>query len=592
MICPDPPDLDPLKSTLYFSLIGTGVLWSLQLLFPAAAARVSGSVRRALGAVHGKPWRGGALLFLATILVRVALLPRFPVPVPGIHDEFSYLLMGDTFAHGRLSNPPHPLWISLETFHINFFPRYASMYPPMQGVMLAVGQLLGNPWIGVVLACAAMVVAIYWMLLAWLPARWATLGGIVVWLKFCITSYWINSYWGGAIGAAGGALLLGALARVLRKPRVREALLFAFGLAILANSRPYEGLLFSLPAGLYLLWWLFRETTSRLSRRARATRILLPVIAVLLATAAAIGIYNRNLTGHVLLFPETLNVRTYHTAPMLLFESSKPPLHYRNQQFEEFYNGWEREEYDHTWESVNCLSWLKTVRFFSAFSWWGMFLAAPGLYFVFCDRRLRLPWIMLALVGLGSYLVVWSNAHYASPATCLVVLIYVQAVRYSRRLRWKRWRWGAILARTSLLLLVADTATSVAHKQCDTFSWTCQGDVSRLVIQKKLEAMPGRHLVMVRYGEDHNIHDDWVFNGAEIDSQKVVWAREMDEDQDGKLFDYYHDRRVWLVTPDDDNTYLAPYTPPPDRAARESGPGPIQVRTAQNRLPQSGLNRR
>src|SRR5262249_28449540 len=220
-----------------------------------------------------------------------------------------------------------------------------------------------------------------------------------------------------------------SLARILRKARTRDALLFALGLAILANSRPYEGFLFSLPAGFYLLGWLFRKAAARLSIRERAQRILLPVTAVLLATAAAMGIYNRNLTGNVLLFPETLNVRTYHSAPMFLFESSKPPLNYRNQQFEEFYNGWEREEFDHTWESVNCLAWLKTVRFFSAFSWWGMFLAAPGLYCVFRDPRLRLPWIMLALVGLGSYMVVWSNAHYASPATCLVILIYVQALR-------------------------------------------------------------------------------------------------------------------------------------------------------------------
>jgi len=569
MICPDPPDLDPLKTTLYFSLIGTGVLWSLQLAFAPAAARLTASLWRVLGAVARQSWLGGSLLFLAAIVARTALLPRFPVPVPGIHDEFSYLLMGDTFAHGRLSNPPHPMWISLETFHINFFPRYASMYPPMQGVMLAVGELLGNPWIGVLLACAAMVAVVYWMLLAWLPARWAMLGGIVVWLKFCVTSYWINSYWGGAIGAAGGALLLGSLARILRKPRTRDALLFAFGLAILANSRPYEGFLFSLPAVLFLLRWLFRSAVSRFGVRELAKGILLPVVAVLLATAVAIGIYNRNLTGNFLLFPETLNVRTYHTAPMFLFESSKPPLDYRNQQFEEFYNGWERQEFDHTWESVDCLSWLKTVRFFSAFSWWGMFLAAPGLYFAFRDPRLRLPWVMLALVGLGSYLVVWSNAHYASPATCLVILIYLQALRYLRQARWKRWRWGAILARTSVLLLLADTVTAAVRKQCDTFYWTCQGDVSRLVVQKKLEALPGKHLVMVRYGEDHNIHDDWVFNGADIDSQRVIWAREIDEDQDSKLLGYYRDRKVWLVTPDEDNTYLAPYTPPPDRAGRE-----------------------
>jgi hypothetical protein len=565
MICPDPPDLDPLKKTLYFSLIGASALLALQFAFPRTSTRISATISRAFGTLAANRWLCGTLLFLTTIVVRFALLRRFPVPVPGIHDEFSYLLMGDTFAHGRLSNPPHPMWVSLETFHINFFPRYASMYPPAQGVILAIGQLLGSPWLGVLLSCAAMVVVIYWMHLAWLPPRWALLGGIIVWLKFCLTSYWINSYWGGAIGAIGGALLLGSLARILRKPRTRDALLFAFGLAILANSRPYEGFLFSLPAGLYLLWWLVRKTSSHFSFRTRSKKILLPIVAALVLTGVAIGVYNRNLTGHALLFPETLNVRTYHTAPMFLFEPPKPPLHYQNQQFEEFYNGWEREEYDHTWESVKCLTWLKTVRFFSAFGWWGMLLAAPGFCFAFRDPRLLLPWIILALVTLGAYLVVWSNAHYASPATCIVLLLYLQALRYLTQLRWKAWRWGAMLARTSVFLLLADTATAVVRKQCDTFYWTCQGDVSRLVVQKKLEALSGKHLVMVRYGEDHNIHDDWVFNGAAIDSQKVVWAREIDEDQDTKLFNYFKDRQVWLVTPDDDNTYLAPYSPPQNR---------------------------
>src|SRR5262249_40955090 len=239
MICPDPPDIEPLKQTLQFTVVGMGIVLALQLTFRRASDRIAANLWRILGKIASRPVLCGLLLFAGVILFRVTLLARFSVPVPGIHDEFSYLLMGDTFAHGRLSNPPHPMWVSLETFHINFFPRYASMYPPGQGILLAIGQLFGNPWIGVVISCGAMVAVIYWLLLAWLSPRWAFVGGFVVWLKFCLTSYWINSYWGGALGATGGALLLGALARILRKARLADALLFACGLAILANSRPY-----------------------------------------------------------------------------------------------------------------------------------------------------------------------------------------------------------------------------------------------------------------------------------------------------------------------------------------------------------------
>jgi len=71
-----------------------------------------------------------ALLAAATILIRLSLLWVLPIPVPRDHDEFSYLLAGDTFAHGRLTSPTHPLWVFFDTIHVNQHPTYMSKYPP------------------------------------------------------------------------------------------------------------------------------------------------------------------------------------------------------------------------------------------------------------------------------------------------------------------------------------------------------------------------------------------------------------------------------------------------------------------------------
>ena len=500
-------------------------------------------------------------LFFAVIGVRLAALPQLPVPVPGIHDEFSYLLLGDTLAHGRLTNPPHPMWMSFESFHVNWFPTYSSKYPPGQGAVLALGQVLGHPWIGVLLSVAAMCVAIFWMLQAWLPARWAFLGAILVALKFGIASYWINSYWGGAVAATGGALVLGAMPRIVRRPRTLDALLLALGIAILANTRPYEGLLFCIPVAGWFLWWLAGKTKSRVPPQTRLVRVFAPLAVVLLFTFGFMGYYNWRLTGSASLFPHVLNTRTYRTTGLFLWDHPKDPLEYHNQQFEDFYNGWEREDYKNTWLDVRKVTAEKLDRVGSTYFWWGTLLLLPGLPFALFDRKMRLP-LLIFLLGTAALLaLIWSFPHYAAAQTSVIFLMLVQAIRHLRTMRLAGRPLGLALSWAIFYLLATDVGSSVSHRLCDPLEWTCQGDPSRAAIAKTLANTPGKHLIMVRYEEDHNLHDEWVYNGAEIDTAKVLWARELDPAQNTKLLAYFKDRQIWLVEPDSDNTELIPYSP-------------------------------
>lgn len=537
------------------------------VLLAALAPRWSESVLRAIS----RPFEKLAarktlaiwLLFFSVIGVRLVVLPLLRGPVPGIHDEYSYLLLGDTLAHGRLTNPTHPMWMSFESFHINWFPTYCSKYPPGQGAVLALGELLGQPWIGVVLSVGAMCAAILWMLQAWLPARWALLGGVLVALKFGVASYWMNSYWGGAVAAAGGALVLGGMPRIIRFGRMRDALLLGLGLAILVNTRPYEGFLFSIPVAVWFLWWLARKTKPARAPQTRVVRVVAPLSVVLIFTVAFMGYYNWRLTGNALLFPHVLNSRTYRTMGLFLWNHPKPPMHYHNQQFEDFYNGWEREDYQNTWADVWRVTEEKLIRSGSSYFWWGALLLLPGLPFVFFRRKLRVPLLALLLVSAGFFASIWSFAHYAAPVTCVIFLLLVQAIRHLRRMRFAGRPIGAALAYTAIFLLAGEIGLRAANHCCDPLEWTCQGDPSRAAIQEKLSHTPGKHLILVRYEEDHNIHDEWVYNGAEIDSAKVIWARELDAEQNAKLLAYFKDRHVWLVEPDKDNTELIPYQPPP-----------------------------
>ena len=118
----------------------------------------------------------GILSFIATS----SLSLKRGLPLPLVHDEFSYLLAADTFANGRLTNPSPPAWEHFETMHVLVTPTYQSKYPPGQGVMLALGQLFfGHPiwavWLTTALAC----MTITWTLLAIVPPRWALIAGLL-----------------------------------------------------------------------------------------------------------------------------------------------------------------------------------------------------------------------------------------------------------------------------------------------------------------------------------------------------------------------------------------------------------------------------
>ena len=242
-----------------------------------------------------------ACLFCAVVLLltRALLLPAWPKPVPQVYDEFSYLLMADTFSLGRMTNPTPPAWQHFETPFVQLQPTYQSVYPVTQGLVLALGsRVFGHPWWGVWLEMGVLAGVLCWMLQAWLPPLWALSGTVLAMAQFGIATYWMNSYWGGAPAAIGGALVLGAWPRLERSvPSRGAAAAMAWGILVLANSRPWEGLLLVGTAGILLAW--------RLRHRLLPWRILWPAAGILACRGG----------GHHVLFLARHRLRMAHAVP-------------------------------------------------------------------------------------------------------------------------------------------------------------------------------------------------------------------------------------------------------------------------------------
>src|ERR1700722_17215728 len=251
---------------------------------------------------------------LLALGVRAVLLPVFPIPLPAAHDEFSYLLGAETFCLGRLTNPPHPMWMHFETFHVIFQPTYASKYPPAQALFLALGwKLLGHPWYGVWLSMGLMCAALGWSLQGWLPPRYALLGGLMAVAQWGVGGYWIDSYWGGAVAAASGALVVGSVPRLARRATASAGALAALGVVGLANSRPYEGAVTAGAALVALLVW----------RRRFSPRVLMAAAAILIGGFLVMGYYNYRVTGDPVEMPYSVYQKMYGASPVFWI---MPPL--------------------------------------------------------------------------------------------------------------------------------------------------------------------------------------------------------------------------------------------------------------------------
>jgi hypothetical protein len=483
--------------------------------------------------------------------VRIALLPLVPLPDPSVSDEYANLLGADTFASGRLTNPPHPMWVHFETFHENLQPTYASKYPPAQAGFLAFGQkFLGHPWFGVWISFGLMCACLCWMLQGWMPPLYALLGTLAGMGQIGIFGYWMNSYMGGAVTAMGGCLVLGALPRLARRPGASAAVLGSLGLVVLANSRPYEGSIISLAAGVALLWW--RRRLGRAISGLFTPRTLVPLAAICGLAACGMAYYNHRVTGNALLMPYTVNQRMYSASPHFWVLPAVPIPEYRHEVIRQFWVEWDRVLYLQVRANPlrAAIGFLRTVpQFYTSTLTIFLILTAAC---VTRSPKVRMALALVAVMALGLIMEKGVGPHYFAPATGLVFVLVMYGARW---LFWKDRRAGPPLGVLFVAVVFGQGLYGALDAREDAITVHPRRQITRTLDEKG-----GRHLVIVRYAPVRSLPGpEFVYNRADIDGSPIVWARDMGAQQNRELIDYYHDRRVWLLQPDLKPMSLTPY---------------------------------
>ncbi len=392
-------------------------------------------------------------------------------------------------------------------------------------------------------------------------------------LRLGLFSYWINTYTGGAaIAALGGALVLGAFPRLMKDVRIRDGVLLALGIVVLAISRPYEGLLLCLPVAVVLGRWILsgknRPAPAVLIRRAA-----LPLV-VLVAGAAWMADYDYRAFGSPLTLPYTINRATYAVAPYWIWQSPRPEPAYRHPVMRDFYVKQELPVVTnfHTAAGFVVQNIFKPVNLLRFYA--GIALLTPLLMLrrTLHDKRTRfLRSGRACLDGRNVY-----RVSLTSPLCRTVyggVLCHRPSVHASlARLGpggQARLVWESCARLSSLVLRWRRCGRGRNRSICSlpnwppsawTANWYGPGELGapRARILAGLEQQPGKQLVIVRYSQDHNPVWEWVYNEADIENSKVIWAREMDAANNLDLIRYYKDRKVWLVQPDMNPVSVSP----------------------------------
>jgi hypothetical protein len=331
---------------------------------------------------------------------------------------------------------------------------------------------------------------------------------------------------------------------------------FGIGLAILANTRPYEGFLL----GTILIIWLATHVVRRQPGwKIGIYRVALPLVLILLAAGIAMTYYFWRVTGDPFRMPYQEYAQQYGAAPAFIWQRPVAERVYRHPDLQAAHLAFARDYYEIKDTSTAFRAALIKLQLLGTFYLGPMVLLPLLLCWRLARGRNFLPFLAMVVTVFGILLGVYIQPHYGAPLAPFVLILTVQSLRFL----WILRRYGNIIGEFLVLstpvicVVYAILAAAPAHSSA-TVSL-------RANAESWLARNGPRHVVIVHYEPDHAIADEWVYNAADIDRASVVWARDMGVRRNRELIEYFKGRKMWWLLVGRSATRLLPYVETPVR---------------------------
>jgi hypothetical protein len=477
------------------------------------------------------------------VLLPVLIRGHFPLPLS--HDEFSSILGGETFAAGRLTNSTPACWEHFETYHTSMTPTYHTKYQPGMSIVFALGIFLcDQPFVGMIIVLLLASAALTWMLHLWLPVRWAL--PMTLLASMILVLNWGGNYFAaGPLATIAGALQIGLFRRWSMSPhqtvRRWDGVLWGLSLVLLAWSRPFEGLVFSIIMGIGLLITVIQRKNVAfcLSR-------LLPGLVLTVLPAGWFQLeYNQAATGSRTLFPYVHHYQQYGISPPFFFQSRLAEPVYRHHEMRQMHR--QEAAFDQQLRSIRWLPSFVGFRFGKLWANYGLllfvlpFLTLPEIW---RNKSMRCLLLISSSFLACIQLTTWFFPHYAAPGWPAWFVLLTFSIRTIRLWSFRGKPWGRMLVCISVFSCLFYCI--VEHAIAPWLAPQTWAD-RKQEMSRELLVMDKKHLVLVQYDADHDPNTEWVFNSPTLDSQAIIWARSMKDDDNSKLVNCYPGRRVWLL---------------------------------------------